>query len=1371
MKICYSRIQTVFLVATAAILTLALTKQAFGSNLPQEIISQDIAAQNNHDINSFLSLRPSGTDFPEDRSVYQNIWRTNPQDNFIYNIISAKLVGEKAISLDVAEKVTNIESYLQEDSVVKAFYVAIDYSVKVETKYLYNGTNYRFYVLVLDHGKYFIAEASSAPVPLLGSLGFGFGTTTERKVSSLQSQALKSGVLELPNGNIVSRVTAYTQPPTIRVYITQSGTISIVNFADYVKNVLPKEWLTYWSAAALQTGAIAVKMYGWYRTIYPHQPALGFDVYDSPRYDQWYVAGSAQAVTNSAVDAVSGVGFAQSDGSIFMPQYWNGVSQVYGTGGVGLRVRPTPDTTGKPLTVLSDGASLIVVSSGLNTADGYRWWRVKVGNTSNWQSGIEGYVVGNYVRSYPGLENINNLPGQMTQYGTEFLGEEGESYSQMVPYYYNGSPNANYENVNLFTYTPPSSFSASITGLKISPSQVNPGNAFTISYTVNATSAGYVILGASILDSAGTGSWISDSPHDPKVSLNSGINTVSRQFTVPSSISPVGPYDLLAALWLDVNNNGVIDPGVDQSLDSKLYTSLLTILPSAVQVTVTTNPGGRSFSVDGYGYNSTQVFSWTPGSSHTIATTSPQSGSSGTQYVWSNWSDNGTISHSVSPTSNTTYTANFQTQYYLTMNAGAGGSVSPSSSWYNSAQNVSISATPNNGFSFSGWTGSGTGAYTGSNNPASVTMNGPIAESAAFTLVSTAGVLSVSPADGLTSSGLQGGPFSPPSKAYTLTNTGGSSINWSASKSQLWISLSSTSGTLSTGSNTTVTVSINNNANNLSAGTYSDNISFSNTTNGNGNTSRGVTLSVSSSQTRPSWYYTNTGISHVILIPMSSNPNIDGVPLSNGDYIGVFYDSLGTLACGGYVIWNGSSNVSLTAWGNDQSASNPDGFASGETFKWKIWRASDQRTFDATATYSTSASFTNTDKFAANGISGLTKLSATSIAQQQITLNTGWQIISSYISPIYLSMDSVFKQIKSDIIIVKNGFGNVYWPTGGVNSIVNWQSSQGYQIKMQSGGTLTVSGNLITPESTPVSIPKGWSIIGYLRNAPMAIDAALNSISGKVIMVKNGTGLVYWPSQNVNSIGDMNPGEGYQIKMSDSATLVYPANIGSTSALRKIASGYEISPSHHFGVPEVTDNSAVILFPANVVGNVLRPGDEIGIFDNRGKLCGSGVYEDKNLAITVFGDDNLSKEKDGFVPGEQFLVKIYSQTLATEFNYVKVRYLNGDGTYQVNGINIVSSLNVDSYKFKGNAELEVLSNYPNPFNPTTTIAYNLQKTQVIRISLYNILGQLVSTLVNGVQSEGVHQLEINGTQLPSGVYEVVFQTGSAYKTIKIELVK
>jgi len=117
-------------------------------------------------------------------------------------------------------------------------------------------------------------------------------------------------------------------------------------------------------------------------------------------------------------------------------------------------------------------------------------------------------------------------------------------------------------------------------------------------------------------------------------------------------------------------------------------------------------------------------------------------------------------------------------------------------------------------------------------------------KSAYITVNATAGVLSVTPADGLTSSGDQGGPFSPSNKDYTLQNTGGTSINWTASKGQAWTTLSSSSGTLDAGSSTTVTVSINSNANSLTSGYYNDTASFTNTTNSNGNTSRSVGLTV-----------------------------------------------------------------------------------------------------------------------------------------------------------------------------------------------------------------------------------------------------------------------------------------------------------------------------------------------------------------------------------------------------------------------------------------------------------------------------------------------------------------------------------------------
>jgi len=162
-------------------------------------------------------------------------------------------------------------------------------------------------------------------------------------------------------------------------------------------------------------------------------------------------------------------------------------------------------------------------------------------------------------------------------------------------------------------------------------------------------------------------------------------------------------------------------------------TETASFVQNPVNVTVQTNPIGLSFSVDGTPYTATQIFSWQPGSSHTIATSSPQNGATGVRYLWKTWSDAGTISHSVSPTTNKTYTANFTTQYFLTMSAGTGGTVTPASGWKNSGTAVSITAKPSTGYSFTSWTGTGTGSFSGTTNPSSITMGGPISETATFT--------------------------------------------------------------------------------------------------------------------------------------------------------------------------------------------------------------------------------------------------------------------------------------------------------------------------------------------------------------------------------------------------------------------------------------------------------------------------------------------------------------------------------------------------------------------------------------------------------------------------------------------------------------
>jgi hypothetical protein len=125
------------------------------------------------------------------------------------------------------------------------------------------------------------------------------------------------------------------------------------------------------------------------------------------------------------------------------------------------------------------------------------------------------------------------------------------------------------------------------------------------------------------------------------------------------------------------------------------------------------------------------------------------------------------------------------------------------------------------------------------------TTNGNGNTSRAVSLtIEAPGSLAVTPAGGLAAVGSVGGPFAPDSITYTLSNDGETTINWTASKAGDWVSLDANSGSLAPGASTEITASINEEANNLAAGNYADSVSFLNTTNGNGNTSRAVSLTI-----------------------------------------------------------------------------------------------------------------------------------------------------------------------------------------------------------------------------------------------------------------------------------------------------------------------------------------------------------------------------------------------------------------------------------------------------------------------------------------------------------------------------------------------
>lgn len=80
-------------------------------------------------------------------------------------------------------------------------------------------------------------------------------------------------------------------------------------------------------------------------------------------------------------------------------------------------------------------------------------------------------------------------------------------------------------------------------------------------------------------------------------------------------------------------------------------------------------------------------------------------------------------------------------------------------------------------------------------------------------------------------------------------------------------------------------------------------------------------------------------------------------------------------------------------------------------------------------------------------------------------------------------------------------------------------------------------------------------------------------------------------------------------------------------------------------------------------------------------------------------------------------------------------------------------------------------NYPNQFNPTTTISFDLPRSEGVSLGVYNTLGELVQTLVDGRLSAGRHYVSFDGTRLASGIYFYRLQTPTSSIIKKMLLVR
>jgi hypothetical protein len=486
----------------------------------------------------------------------------------------------------------------------------------------------------------------------------------------------------------------------------------------------------------------------------------------------------------------------------------------------------------------------------------------------------------------------------------------------------------------------------------------------------------------------------------------------------------------------------------------------------------------------------------------------------------------------------------------------------------------------------------------------------------------------------------------------------------------------------------------------------------------------------------PAWSYSNTGNNHTILIMNNIPILVNGSPVDSGDYIGVFFDSLGILACGGYVRWE-NAVTAVTAWGSD--AGN-DGFKVGEEFNWRIWRKSENIEYSAIATYN-GDDFVNTGEYVVNGLSGLETLIAYS--KQDIELPQGWSYFSTFINPVYPSVDSVFRNISGMVNIMKDETGKLYIPEV-IDQIDALTAAKGYQVNMKKFTVLTVIGTDIKPALVQLFFSSQVNIAGYIRKNPASFDSLFSGIAGKISYIKDSWGNMVVPEYNINTLSNLAPGRGYKIKTSDTVTFHYLSN---DTAVPLADTGF-VPVADHFYLNKNTGNNMILIIPFTAWIDEPEPGDEIGAFDKYGHLVGSAVCENKNIAMIIWGNDDLTLETDGMITGDKFTL-LYWHSSDTIDSIEVTRWKRGDDIYRTDSFSVADSIKIRKITNPQQLDFHLIMN---PNNQEIEFSFFIPVSSYVSLSGYTSDGKWLGWFISDNFQSGSYSFHFSIINLMSAIY-------------------
>ncbi|MEO6695827.1 MAG: T9SS type A sorting domain-containing protein, partial [Ignavibacteria bacterium] len=359
-----------------------------------------------------------------------------------------------------------------------------------------------------------------------------------------------------------------------------------------------------------------------------------------------------------------------------------------------------------------------------------------------------------------------------------------------------------------------------------------------------------------------------------------------------------------------------------------------------------------------------------------------------------------------------------------------------------------------------------------------------------------------------------------------------------------------------------------------------------------------------------------------------------------------------------------------------------------------------------------------------------------------VAVNTGWNILSIPLLAADMNVSSLFPSA----VLPAYGYNNGYVVS---NTLVN---GKGYWVKFPSSGNFPITGIQAIPRS--IIVNSGWNMIGpFDENIP--VNRIISVPSGIVVSQYFGFNNGYVAADTLK------PGKGYWVRTSGAGTLAKDTSM----SMDNFAASDSID---NWTRVEITDNfnNFSNLYLANnneiIESYDLPPIPPTGIFDVR---FGSDKY------VESFGQNHSIKINSASRP---LTIRIYN---SRGNKFILKDAINGSIVNKelTEGEDITIYENIDDFTLIEQGMLpkayQLSQNYPNPFNPTTTIEFQIPKDGFTKMTLYNVLGKEVQTLFNKFTTAGTYKVNLNGSDLSSGLYFYKIESGVFTNIKRMILIK